>query len=113
MIEITTDHYRALAQRLRREIGPADWFNGRIEMELPSPEASPEASPAEKTIAATLILTAIIYRRPETLPEGPARPITDVVPVWWEFHTSAPEQTEQTPNDFTFSELKPHLIDYD
>jgi hypothetical protein len=54
-----------------------------------------------------LVLTAIIYRRDELLPEGPRRPISDVVPVWWEFSTG------EIPNNFSFAELRPCLIDYE
>ena len=34
--------------------------------------------------------------------------IDDLVPVWWEFHTS--DQAGERPNDFSFSELKEYLF---
>jgi len=54
-----------------------------------------------------LVLTAIVYRRREELPEGPRHPIADVVPVWWEFSTGT------NLNDFSFAELLPYLLDYE
>lgn len=42
------------------------------------------------------------------LPEGDTDRIDDLVPVWWEFHTS--DQAGERPNDFSFSELKEYLF---
>ena len=98
MIEITDRIYRLVAAGLREEIGDAEWFNGTLGGDLPDLEWR-------------LTLTAIAYRRDEVLPEGARRPVSDVVPVWWEFSTLTEEG--QCPNDFSFTELKPYLIDYD
>lgn len=118
MIEITDDTYRLIAARLREEIACADWYNGSVELSTGG-------------LNCRLVLTAIIYRRDEMSPEGPRRPISDVVPVWWEFstaiegdddpvdpdhtygHSHDRRQKGQCSNNFTFSELKPYLIDYD
>lgn len=48
------------------------------------------------------------YGSKECLPEGDADRIDDLVPVWWEFHTS--DQAGERPNDFSFSELKEYLF---
>ncbi len=56
-------------------------------------------------------VTLVIYRRTETLPEGIRRPISNVVPVWWELTTTT--EGGNVPNDFSFGELKPYLIDYE
>jgi hypothetical protein len=130
-IEITDKIYDLTAARLREALGTADWFNGSVELLLPASEAP--ATPGEE-ILCRLTLSAIIYRRTEVCPEGTFRPITDVVPVWWEFSTTidpaagpsdgngdsvSPDhaldrrQKGLCPNDFTFSRLKPLLIDYD
>ncbi len=125
MIEITTENYRTIAARLREEIATTEWLNTSLEIETGG-------------IECRLTLTAIIYRRTEILPEGVCRPIADIVPLWWEFQTIAdddrdssddradsptpgnasdyaPDQGQkgQCPNDFSFSELKPFLIDND
>jgi hypothetical protein len=98
MIEITTDTYRTVASRLRDGISTSEWYNGSLDIDIDS-------------LHCTLLLTAIVYRRTELLPEGGRRPIADIVPVWWEFSTAGPQGPE--PNDFAFSELKPFLIDND
>jgi hypothetical protein len=98
MIEITDAIYRLIAARLREEIAAADWFNGSMEFSTDG-------------FLARLVLTAIVYRRTELLPEGECRPISDVVPVWWEFSTIV--ESGSVASDFSFSELKPYLIDYD
>ncbi len=98
MIKITDQIYRLTALRLREEIGLAEWFNGSVEL-------------CFEGFHGRLTLTAIIYRRTETLPEGVCRPVSDVVPVWWEFSTTTEEGL--CSNDFSFTELKPYLIDYD
>lgn len=36
--------------------------------------------------------------------EGDAEPVSDLVPVWWEFHTFSAEG--EMLNDFDFSEMK-------
>lgn len=98
MIEITDDIYRLIAARLREEIATSDWYNGSLELTFDD-------------IVCRLVLTAIVHRRTETMPEGPRRPISDIVPVWWEFSTATEEGAVH--NAFNFNELKPHLIDYD
>jgi hypothetical protein len=96
MIEITAPDYCLMARQLRERIGTAEWFNGHIEMTFPGFEAR-------------LTLSAIVYRRTERWPEGECRPIADVVPVWWEFSTVTADGPEV--NDFSFSELRPWLVD--
>jgi hypothetical protein len=106
MTQITEEIYRIAAARLREEIAAAEWFNGTIEGETTLP-----AGDNETTVGWRLTLTAIIYRRTEIYPEGPRRPISDVVPVWWEFATT--DADGPTPNDFSFSLLKPFMTDPD
>jgi hypothetical protein len=100
MIEITPQTYRRLADLLRDRIATAEWINTSIAVEIAT--ADPLAA-----IEGILTLTAIVYRRTEHYPEGPRRPITDIVPVWWEF------STEQCLNDFSFAELKTMLLEND
>ena len=95
MIEITSEIYRAVADRLKEEIGQADYFNGTAEF-------------STDEFYSTLTLSAVIYRRTETLPEGTRRMIADVVPVWWEFSTV--QSCGGVLNDFSFSELKQYII---
>jgi len=98
MIAITTEDYRRLAATLRERIGTAEWFNGSV---------TPAPGGGDALGEWRLVLTAIVRRRREELPEGVRHPIDDVVPVWWEF------RTDDEPNDFSFAELRPYLIDYE
>lgn len=123
MITISPNDYRQIARTLKEAIGTADWFNGSVELTISGHTAR-------------LTLSAIIYRRDETLPEGPRRPISDVVPVWWEFSMIAPPGpivdtpsgrgctvsscdtngtplSDHIPSDFAFCELRPYLLDHD
>ncbi len=97
MIEITSEIYRAIAGRLKEEVGHADYFNGTVEFET-------------EEFYSALTLTAIVYRRTETIPEGARRPVADIVPVWWEFSTV--QECGEVLNDFSFSELKQYIIEY-
>jgi hypothetical protein len=97
MIEITSEIYETIARVLCAEIGEANYFNGKIEID-------------NEEFYATLTLTAIIYRRTETLPEGEFSRIADLVPVWWEFSTNG--ECGEVLNDFSFAELKPYLVEY-
>ena len=47
---------------------------------------------------------SFVYRGRLSLPEGVQHPVTDLVPVWWEFHTT--QAGGEVLNDFDFSELK-------
>ena len=48
--------------------------------------------------------SVIVYRTRLSQPEGDAEPVSDLVPVWWEFHTFSAEG--EMLNDFDFSEMK-------
>lgn len=97
MIEISDSIYRSVAQSLRENIGEGDYFNGTVEY-------------SDEEFHSTLTLTSIVYRRTESLPEGSFSRIADIVPVWWEFSTV--QECGQVLNDFSFAELKTHLIEY-
>lgn len=98
MIEITSEIYRDIAALLTEEIGGADYFNGTVEYET-------------EEFYSTLTLTAIVYRSSGRRPEGETRMVTDIVPVWWEFATV--QQSGGSLNDFSFTELKRYITEYE
>ncbi len=98
MIEIRDDFYAEVASALTERIGTAEFFNGSVEID-------------HRDVNAVLRATLIIHRRTVTAPDGERRPISDVVPVWWEFHTTGARGEEL--NDFSFGELKPFLTEND
>ncbi|MBR2501632.1 MAG: hypothetical protein IKB68_04040 [Rikenellaceae bacterium] len=95
MLNITSDIYRLVADRLRDAVGEAEFFSGTIAV----------ATDVDYTLRATLL----IYRRTVSDVSGSWRAISDVVPVWWEFHSTTNEG--ELLNDFDFAELRRELID--
>ncbi|MBO5685389.1 MAG: hypothetical protein J6R73_02230 [Alistipes sp.] len=51
-----------------------------------------------------LVVSCFVHRRERALPEGIVREVSDLVPVWWEFHTADSEA--ERLNDFSFSTLR-------
>lgn len=59
-------------------------------------------------IECRLVATVIVCRRREIAPEGVSEPVSDLLPVWWEFHTTGDEG--ECLNDFSFAEMKRYLL---
>ena len=91
MYSVTTELYEEVASRLRDAIGGGSYFSGSLNFEWAG-------------IECRLTASVIVYRRRVSYPEGDRDELTDLVPVWWEFHTTGPEG--EFPNDFSFSELR-------
>ena len=99
MKEITTNDYAYVAANLAAEIEARNFFSGTICTNYDGFDSE-------------LLVTLLIYRqkpRPEEEGATLLGPIVDVVPVWWEFHTFDPDGEEML-NDFSFSDVKPLLI---
>lgn len=94
MYLITPELYDLATDLLVERIGRSDYFSGTVEFEYGDVECR-------------LTVSLIIYRRIERLPEGDRDCIDDVVPVWWEFHTST--EGSEVPNGFSFSEIRDRL----
>ncbi|MEG1622631.1 MAG: hypothetical protein RR330_04590 [Alistipes sp.] len=91
----SSELYSQLARLLVDRLDLSGYFSGSVSLEFDD-------------VDCRLTGSFIVYRQPCDLPEGIYRPIADVVPVWWEFHTRTEEG--EVDNDFSFSELKPFLI---
>ena len=91
MYSVSTELYEEVAVRLAEAIGGGSYFSGSLTFEW-------------EGIECRLTASVIVYRRRESYPEGDRDAITDLVPVWWEFHTTGSEG--EMLNDFTFSELR-------
>lgn len=90
--------YTRFAERLLAEIGDGCYFNDSIEMDV-------------EELHCLLRATLIVYREPRRDPDDPAQSrttITDIVPVWWEFHTT--QADGPVPNDFSWRELREYLL---
>lgn len=57
-----------------------------------------------------LDISAIVYWRLETAPDGEWNEIADIVPIWVEMHTTDPETGDEIPNDMKFGRLKDFII---
>lgn len=91
---VSSELYLEAASRLAEAIGGGSYFSGSIVFVFGDTECRLTAS-------------VIAYRRCERLPEGDRDVIADLVPVWWEFHTTV--DGSEIPNDFSFSALKASL----
>lgn len=95
MYIVSDNLYSETAQKLIEAIDDRNYISESIEWQ-------------HGEIDCRLVLSAVIYREKRPMPEGTACTITDIVPVWWEFHTSDDEGEKL--NDFSFSTLKEFIF---
>ena len=95
MFQVLPELYDEIAIRLREAFGDGGYYSGSVEC-------------AVGEIVCRLTASLILYRRRDEWPEGRRFRLTDVVPVWWEFHIVTTEG--EVPNDFSFTDLKPFLL---
>lgn len=95
MYEVSNDLYLEVADHLASVADDGGYFSGSFDVVFGDVECY-------------VILSAIIYHRTLSLPEGrEVDVISDVVPVWWEFHTYI--DGEEMLNDFSFDRLREYL----
>lgn len=88
---VSAELYREAAARLMEAAGGSNYFSGTFSFPFGAAECC-------------LTGSVIVYRRRESLPEGVCERIVDLVPVWWEFHTTV--AGDEVTNDFSFRELR-------
>lgn len=88
---VSSELYEEAAIRLTDAIGPDNYFSGTVAFRYEGTECRLTAS-------------VIVYRERLSRPEGVHNAITDLVPVWWEFHTFC--HGDENLNDFDFTELR-------
>ncbi len=88
---VSDELYAALFVRLAEAIDARSYFSGTIAFRYGAAECRFTAS-------------LIVYRARCSLPEGEAETLVDLVPVWWELHTTV--GGEERLNDFSFAELR-------
>lgn len=95
MYEVSNDLYLEVADHLASVADDGGYFSGSFDVVFGDVECH-------------VILSAIIYHCTLSLPEGrEVDVISDVVPVWWEFHTYI--DGEEMLNDFSFDRLREYL----
>lgn len=91
MYSVSSELYREVAARLADAVGPKSYFSGSVCFPFGGVECRLTAS-------------VVVYRQQVSYPEGEADEIADLVPVWWEFHTT--DDAGEQLNDFSFRELR-------
>ena len=74
MFQVSSELYDEIAIRLREAFGGGGFYSGSVEC-------------AVGETLCRLTASLVLYRSDDRWPEGCRRRLTDVVPVWWEFHT--------------------------
>ena len=88
---VSSELYEEVKARLVDAIDDRGYFSGHIAF-------------AHEGWECRLVVSCFVYRRERVLPEGIVREVSDLVPVWWEFHTADSEA--ERLNDFSFSTLR-------
>jgi hypothetical protein len=97
MRKISGEHYRELAEKLRETISGADFYNGSVELD-------------DEGHSVLFRATLIIKRTPALDPADHSQNasiITDIIPVWWEYHRY--DAIGERLTDFDWHELKKFL----
>ena len=97
MYTISDELYIEVAERFRSCCLGLDYASGVIEFDF------------DDMIRCRMLVSAIIYRRCDRRDDGDVWLVSDVIPVWWEFHTTLDEG--EVINDFSFNTLREYLKD--
>lgn len=88
MYSLTPEMYQDLASAVLQSLSNINYFNGSV-------------SAFDGDTECRLMATLIIYRRRVGILSGETDSVTDIVPVWWECHTSI--DGAEIENDFDFA----------
>lgn len=91
---VSVSLYEELKSHLLDAVGDRPYFSGSICF-------------AHEQLTCRLVLSCFVRHTLLDEPEGRSLRITDLVPVWWEFHTE--EGTVELLNDFSFNTLRAML----
>ena len=95
MYDVLPELYREVAARIIEQVGRRGYYNGSFDMEW-------------EDVLCHVVLSAVVYRHEEQYPGGRmASLISDIVPVWWEFHTFIDGQ--EVINNFSFNEMREYI----
>lgn len=94
MFNVSSQIYNLVAEEILDRLGSSDYISERIEFNADGVEC-------------LMLFSAIAYRTTRQYPEGEVVVLDDLVPVWWEFHTS--DERGEVMNDFSFNELRQYF----
>lgn len=97
MYDVSFELYDHLLDLLCYEIGSKGYYSGVIDFSFDGIECS-------------LHLAAVTYHSTDHAAGEKWTYLSDIVPVWWEFHTYN-EEGEEVLNNFSFNELRELLKD--
>lgn len=90
--------YKDITEQLTELIGGNDYIRAtRINIE-------------DGDISHTFDITAIIYHELFSAPDGCWSEISDIIPIWHEFHTYEGAEMIEKLNDFSIDNLKKYMI---
>ena len=90
MYNVSTQLYLDIADRLFEQIASKEFFSGSITLDIDGVECR-------------LVSTLIVEREHSPAEEYSFPRITNLVPVWWEFHSMV--EGVEVLNDFSFSDM--------
>ncbi len=102
MYLVSSAIYEDMAKLLLEEIGDSSYFSGFIE--------SAFIDDLGRDTECRLVASLIIYRSPCSYPESDSEVISNIVPVWVEFHTFV--EMEEKINDFDIEEFKSYICQW-
>ena len=94
MFCVTPEIYGRAAEIIADRLGQTDYLSEDFEFEADG-------------VLCRLLFSAVVYRKRLYVPEGEFDVLSDLVPVWWEFHTFDAEG--EMLNDFSFNELRQYF----
>ncbi len=96
MFLVSSAIYEDVAKLLLEEVGDTSYFSGYVE--------SAFIDDRGRDVEYRLVTSLIFCRSDYSAPDGDAQIISNIVPVWVEFHTFV--EMEEKINDFDIEELK-------
>ena len=91
MYTISSKLYHHVATLLVDLVGQRGYYSGTIEFEF-------------EELFCQMTLSAVVYHQSQPDEGYKSCAVTDMIPVWWEFHTA--DDSGDRLNDFSFSELR-------
>lgn len=94
MYIVLPELYHRLSEELVDKIAGRGYFSGTIELEYGD-------------VHCRLVLSVVMYYEERDGAQGVERVLSDLVAVWWEFHTYT--SNEEIINDLSFDELRKYV----
>lgn len=94
MYTISSKLYHHLASHLVELVGQRGYYSGSFEFELDG-------------VWCEMTLSAVVYHQSQPDEGYNSCAVTDMIPVWWEFHTFV--DGDEVLNDMSFNELREYI----